>query len=44
MDDDKNNIMYIFEGISPNMYWDKTYEEDDFIVDGTMRGKIYSEA
>lgn len=43
MDSDKDNIISIFEGISPNMYRHKTYEEDDFIVDGIKRGKIYSE-
>ncbi|MDR7857886.1 hypothetical protein [Tissierella sp.] len=43
MDSEIDNIIYIFEGISPNMYWEKTYEEDDFIVDGTTRGKIYSQ-
>ncbi len=42
MDSDKDNNIYIFEGISPNMYRDKTYLEEDFIVDGTKRGKIYS--
>ncbi len=42
-DDDKDNSIYIFEAISPNMYRDETYLEDDFIVDGIERGKIYSE-
>lgn len=29
MDSDKDNIISIFEGISPNMYRDETYSEED---------------
>lgn len=43
MDSDKDNSIYVFEGISPNRYRDKTYLEEDFIVDGIKRGNIYSE-
>lgn len=42
MDADKDNSIYIFEGISPNMYRNETHLKYDFIVDGMERGRIYS--
>ena len=42
MDSNKNNSIYIFEGISLNMYKDETFSKSDFMVDGVKRGDLCS--
>lgn len=42
MDSSRDNWIYIFEGISPNMHRDDSYTKEDFIVNNRKKGDLYT--